>query len=75
MSKPDSNENPWRALGLVGLIGLDIAICTLLGYFGGAFLGGRFGGEAGWVIAGVLFGVAAGLVNVVFIVKRFLEDT
>lgn len=75
MNRPNPNENPWRAAALVGVLGVDLALCVLLGYFGGAYISNRTGGHKAWVIAGILAGLAAGIVSGIFLIKRFLEDT
>lgn len=74
MRHPSKDDNPWRAAGLVGLVGADIAICTVLGYVVGRYLAGRFGGGAGWVLGGVIVGLALGIVSVALLLGKFLED-
>ncbi|QJC53828.1 AtpZ/AtpI family protein [Paenibacillus albicereus] len=71
MAKKGKGEDPLKALALVGALGIDVAICTLIGYW----LGARLGGTPGWIIAGVLTGLAAGIASVVLIVKKVLEDS
>lgn len=66
-----SGDNPWRAAGLVSVMGLDMAICI----FAGVFLGSRLGGGSrGWVVFGLLAGLAAGILSCVYLLKRVLED-
>lgn len=74
MNKPNPNENPWKAAALVGVLGIDLALCVLLGYFGGAYISNRTGGSAAWVVSGVLVGLLAGIVSGILLIKRFLED-
>ncbi|MCM3747605.1 AtpZ/AtpI family protein [Paenibacillus pasadenensis] len=71
MTKQSKGDNPLKALAFVGVLGIDVAICTLIGYW----LGATFGETPGWIIAGVLTGLAAGIVSVVFIVKKVLGDS
>jgi hypothetical protein len=71
MNKKSNGDNPWRAAGFVGVMGIDIAICVSLGYF----LGDRFGGSRGWVAFGVLIGLAVGIFTCVILLRRILEDT
>ncbi|GGF91925.1 hypothetical protein [Paenibacillus abyssi] len=71
MNQKGKGDNPWRAAGLVGVMGLDIAICIYLGYFLGSWLGG----SQGWVVLGVLGGLAVGILSCVLLVKKVLEDT
>jgi uncharacterized protein YneF (UPF0154 family) len=63
-----------RYAGLAGAIGMDLVVCILLGYFGGAWISDRTGQRA-WMAAGVLLGLFIGLAFIVLLIKRFLEDT
>jgi predicted acyltransferase len=75
MKKPDPGSmNPWKAAGLVSAIGADLVVCILGGYFAGAYLTKKSGHPA-WVAAGVIIGLAIGIVSVVFMIKRVLEDS
>ncbi|WP_274362450.1 hypothetical protein [Paenibacillus thermotolerans] len=71
MNKKSNKDNPWRAAGLVGVMGLDVAICITLGFF----LGDRIGGSRGWVAFGILAGLAVGILSCVVLLKRLLEDS
>lgn len=71
MKKKGSGDNPWRAAGLVGVMGLDFAICIFLGYY----VGTLFGDSPGWMIGGVLVGVTAGILSCVLLVRLIMEDT
>jgi ATP synthase protein I len=71
MNKKGKGDNPWRAAGLVGAMGADVAICVFLGYF----LGDRIGGSKGWVAFGILAGLTVGILTCVVLVKRLLEDS
>jgi len=70
-----TGDNPWRAAGLVGVMGLDIAICIFAGYWLGAFVRDRMGGPQGWIVGGLLFGLAVGILSVIFLVKKVLEES
>jgi ATP synthase protein I len=74
--KPNrTGDSPWRAAGLVGVMGLDIAVCLIAGYWLGQLASDRFGGSGGWIVLGLLLGLAAGIVSVVFLVKKVLSDS
>jgi hypothetical protein len=66
--------NPWKAAGLVSAIGADLVVCILGGYFAGAFLADKWG-HPGWAAAGVIIGLALGIVSVIYMIKRVLEDS
>jgi ATP synthase protein I len=70
MNKKGKDDNPWRAAGMVGAMGVDVAVCVYLGFF----LGDRLGGTKGWVAFGIVAGLAVGILTCVLLVKRLLED-
>jgi ATP synthase protein I len=67
--------NPWKAAGLVGALGADLVVCILAGYFAGVYLSKWTGGGQGWVAGGVIVGLAVGIISIVFLIKRVLEDS
>ena len=75
MKPGKKSDNPCVAAGLVGVMGLDVAVCILIGYWLGKWAGSYFGSTQGWVIGGVLAGLAAGIVTAVFLLKIALEDS
>jgi ATP synthase protein I len=74
MSPKSKGDNPWQAAGMVGIMGVDIAVCILLGYYIGNYLGSQFGGSKGWVIGGVLIGLLIGIVSCILVLKKVMED-
>ncbi|SDE33661.1 Putative F0F1-ATPase subunit Ca2+/Mg2+ transporter [Paenibacillus sp. UNCCL117] len=74
MSRQNSNDNPWRAAALVSALGVDIVLCTAIGYFVGKWIGSQSDASQSWVIGGVMVGFAVGIVTSVLVVKTFLED-
>ncbi|WP_010279024.1 AtpZ/AtpI family protein [Paenibacillus senegalensis] len=75
LKKPNRNENPWRAAGLVSVIGADFVVCLLLGYFIGKYVSNLFGGSIGWVAGGIFLGLAVAVISTIFMIKKLLEDT
>lgn len=74
MSEPANHAKIWKAAGLVSAIGADIAVCTVLGFYGGRMLGGWLGNEAAWTAFGVLFGILLGFTTVFLIIRKVLEE-
>lgn len=74
MKTPPSNQNPWRAAGLVSAIGVDFAVCILAGFFGGRWVGEKLGGHPIFTAIGVVLGIIIGIVSIVFMIRKFLED-
>jgi ATP synthase protein I len=53
----------WRQIGNLSGVGLTLVICTVLGLAGGYYLD-RWLGTGPWLLlVGLLFGIAAGFVN------------
>jgi F0F1-type ATP synthase assembly protein I len=69
-----NRENPWHALALVGVISIDIALFVILGVWLGNKLDAVFATAPFFLIAGVLLGIALGVLSVSIMVKNHLED-
>jgi ATP synthase protein I len=67
-------ESPWKALSLVGLIGADLAGCTVAGVWIGQKMDMYFDTDPWWMVVGLLIGLVSGLVTIIPIIKRFLGD-
>jgi len=62
-----------KAMALTSTLGMEIAAAVTLGFFGGRMLDGRFGTEPWLMIAGILIGMAAGILGIINTVKRFWD--
>lgn len=69
MSKIDS---PWRAITLVTLIGVDMAICVIAGVFLGKYLDGLFAASPLFLMLGLLAGLGMGVYSVYRIIRGYL---
>lgn len=75
MNHKRKKDNPWRAAGLVGAMGIDIAGCIMLGYWGGKYIANHTAaGSQGWIAGGVLTGLAVGILSCVWLLKLVLGD-
>ncbi|GLX70118.1 AtpZ/AtpI family protein [Paenibacillus glycanilyticus] len=63
-------EDPWRAMGLVGTIGADLAVCLGLGYWLG-HKADLANGTGYYSIIGLVAGLAVGIVTVIFLIRTF----
>ena len=71
---PPGEPNAWKALGELSTIGMTLVIATVLGLAGGYYLD-RWLGTSPWLtLIGLLFGIAAGFVNLFRAVKRAERD-
>lgn len=82
MKQPEQPNNGERnlgkslqAMGLVSAIGIDLAGCTLGGYFLGNWLGGRWGNPGLWIGVGVLFGMLSGAASIIAVIKRVMKES
>jgi ATP synthase protein I len=67
-------DNPLQAMVLVSMIGGQIAVSVLLGYWGGQWMDDRFATEPLFLIVGILSGLSVGIYGVMKIVKSYLGD-
>ncbi|ANE48856.1 hypothetical protein SY83_10695 [Paenibacillus swuensis] len=74
MKEPNSSQSPWRAISLVSLIGADLVVCVLIGFFLGKYVSDLMGDMPIFIAAGVILGLAVGILSIVYILKRFTED-
>lgn len=75
MKRTSKGDNPWIAAGLMGVMGLDVAICMLIGYWMGKYASERFGLSEAWIVGGLFIGLAVGILSIVILLKKVLEDT
>lgn len=66
------NPTPFKALSVVSLIGLDIAVCTFIGYWIGNKADLWLDTAPIWGIIGVFIGLGAGILSIIPIVKKYL---
>ncbi|MFC4766507.1 AtpZ/AtpI family protein [Effusibacillus consociatus] len=70
--KPDKNENPYRAIGLVSAIGTDLALCVLGGVYLGKWIDGEFGTTPIFLMIGLLVGLGVGIYSMMLLIKKFM---
>ncbi|WP_168121399.1 AtpZ/AtpI family protein [Paenibacillus sp. HB172176] len=63
-------DDPWRAMGLVGAVGVDLAVCLWLGYWLGT-KADHAGGTDYYSIIGLIAGLIVGVVTVIFLIRTF----
>jgi uncharacterized membrane protein YcjF (UPF0283 family) len=61
---------PWKDYGRYGTVGLELIISLALGYYGGSWLDGRFNGHGWLTVVGVIFGVVAGVRQLVLVTQQ-----
>lgn len=68
------NNNPLKMIALVSVIGMDLAISVIAGFFGGRYLDGLFGTAPLFLLVGFLVGLAAGIYSIFLLIKPFLGE-
>lgn len=69
MSKINS---PWRAVGLVSVIGADLAICVVGGVWLGKYIDSQLMSSPWFLLTGLLLGLTVGIYSVYRLVRRYL---
>ncbi|URN96050.1 MAG: AtpZ/AtpI family protein [Candidatus Pristimantibacillus lignocellulolyticus] len=65
-------DQPLYAVGLMGAIGINIGAFIVIGYWIGSYLS-ELTKSNGWVVGGVLTGLAIGIGSAILIVMKMLE--
>lgn len=68
------SESPWKYVGLIGSIGLELLFLMVFGAYIGRKLDERFQSEPLFLAVGVLGGLAVGIVAVVFTIRRLMKN-
>lgn len=63
-------DNPWRAAGLVGSVGVTMGGCLWLGYWLGA-RADHAQNTGYWSVTGMAVGLAVGIVAAIFLIRAF----
>ncbi len=63
----------FQALAVTTTIGAELAITVVLGYYGGRYLDGLLGTGPWFLLAGVLVGLAVGVLGVLKTLQGFFE--
>lgn len=67
-------DNPLYAVSVMGAIGVEIAIFILIGYWVGNIISDSTG-SVGWIVGGVLTGLAVGIGLAILVVIKMLEGS
>jgi|GEM_PF-863198 MFS family permease len=72
--KPSEHISLWKIALYFSGLGAMFAACIVIGYFLGGWIAERFDLSPAWKGIGAISGIAAGIVNTVLLVKRYLEE-
>jgi F0F1-type ATP synthase assembly protein I len=68
------SNKPWKAAAFVGVIGVDLAVMTLAGFWTGRYVDRLWGSDPVFLIIGVLLGLGLGIFSVIRMIKPFLGE-
>lgn len=71
MSEQKGKGAPLRALALASSISVEIATATVAGYMGGRWLDSKFDTDPWLMLAGLLLGMAGGMLGVYHTLETF----
>lgn len=71
----NQNPNPWRAFGIFGAIGIELAVCIVAGLFAGRWLDNVMGTDPLFLIIGILGGLFIGILSMIILIKQYLGDS
>ncbi len=74
-TKSEGKSNPWKAVGLVSAIGVELAIFTLVGFLFGRWMDEKLGGSGLGIGIGVLIGLVLGAFGIYALVRKVLEGS
>lgn len=72
MENPNNNDKPWLAAAYVTGIGGMLTAYIVAGYFVAKWLAKLMDGPNYWLAIGTIAGLVLGIVNIVFVIKRFM---
>lgn len=72
--KKNHPESPWKAIGLIGSLGMELLILVVAGAYLGRKLDEHFQSEPIFLAVGVLGGFAAGIIGAVFTIRRLIKN-
>jgi len=63
-----------RVLGLIGTLGLSVALCVVGGVYGGMWLDGKLGTRGVMLLVGLFFGLGCGALVAYRMIVRSLSN-
>jgi hypothetical protein len=72
--KKNHPETPWKYIGLIGSIGLELLFLVIAGAYVGRKLDDRFQSEPLFLAVGIFGGLAGGMISAVFTIRRLMRN-
>jgi ATP synthase protein I len=71
--KRNHPESPWKYIGLIGSIGLELFFLIIAGAYVGRKLDERFHTEPLFLAVGIFGGLAGGIVSAAFTIRQLMK--
>lgn len=72
--KRKNPESPWKYIGLIGSIGLELLFLVIAGAYVGRELDERFQSEPVFLAVGIFGGLAGGILSAVLTIRRMMKN-
>lgn len=72
MNQSKKDDNPWRAMFLIGAVGTELAACVAGGYWLGSRVGRSLGKELAFSLIGVFIGMCMGGVGAYYLFRQVM---
>jgi ATP synthase protein I len=69
----EKDRKLFRVLGALSTVGITLVVSTVIGYFIGHYLDGRFGTTPWLTVVFLLFGIAAGFKNLYDQTRKLMD--
>ncbi|MTI80606.1 MAG: AtpZ/AtpI family protein [Firmicutes bacterium] len=73
-NKKTKNGSPLQALAITTTIGMELAITSVMGFYGGSYIDKKLGTTPVFLIIGLLAGLAIGVVGIIKTLNTFFKD-
>jgi len=69
----EKDRKLFRTLGALSTVGITLVVSTVIGYYAGHYLDGRFGTTPWLTLTCLLFGIAAGFKNLYDQTRKLMD--
>lgn len=74
MEKKPETESPFRAMAITGVLGADLAVPVVIGYYVGNWLDDKAGTAPLFLVLAILLGMALGIFAIIQHVTQFTSE-
>lgn len=69
-----NSNNPWKAMGLMGVVGIELSLFLLGGIWLGKKIDTYFNSAPIFLIIGMVLGLLIGIWSIAVLIKEYLKD-